>query len=205
MLKIYGQPRSRAFRVLWLVNELGIPHEHIPVTINVEGAQAKESWYAQLNPNMRVPTIDDDGTVIWETPAINLYLGKKYGGDFYPRAAADEGRMLQWAFFVAFDIEPAMITVMQHTMMFPPDKRNPALATECTQKLQGPLRILDEQLGRAPYLAGSSWGMADFLAASVMYSMVPMKFDLSKFPRVQSWLAASLERPAAKKARALRE
>lgn len=205
MLKIYGQPRSRAFRVLWLANELGIPYEHIPVTINVPGAQAKEPWYGQLNPNLRVPTIDDEGTVIWETPAINIYLAKKYGKAFYPKTIEDEGRMLQWAFFVAFDIEPAMITVMQHRMMFPPEKRVEALAVENTNKLQGPLKVLDDQLGKTPFLAGASWGMADFLVACVMYSMVPLKFDLSGVPRVQSWLLASIERPAAKKARALRE
>jgi glutathione S-transferase len=205
MLRIYGQPRSRTFRVLWLAYELDIPHEHVPVTINVDGAQAKESWYAALNPNLRVPTIDDGGTVLWETPAINIYLAKKYGGAFYPRDAADEGRMLQWAFFVAFDIEPPMIQVFQNTIAFPPEKRNPAIVPDATARLQGPLGILDAQLGKAPFLAGASWGLADFLAASVMYTMVPMKFDLGRFPRVAAWLHASIERPAAKKARALRE
>lgn len=205
MLKIYGQPRSRTFRVLWLANELGVPYEHIPVTINVDNAQAKEEWYAGLNPNLRVPTIDNDGTVIWETPAINIFLAKKYQSPLYPKTVEDEGRMLQWAFFVAFDIEPPMIQVFQNRVAFPPEKRNEALAVEGSKKLGAPLKVLDDQLGRTPFLAGASWGMADFLAASVMYTMYAMKYDLSAVPRVDAWLKASVERPAAKKARALRE
>ena len=76
MLKIYGAPHSRAFRVIWLANEIGIPYEHIPVTFSVPNAQCKEPWYLALNPNGLVPAIDDDGFVMWETAAINLYLAE---------------------------------------------------------------------------------------------------------------------------------
>jgi glutathione S-transferase len=50
MLKIYGAPHSRAFCVIWLANEIGIPYELIPVTFNVPNAQCKEPWYLALNP-----------------------------------------------------------------------------------------------------------------------------------------------------------
>ena len=69
MLKLYGQYRSRAFRVAWLCKESGIPYEHIDVTANVEGAGCKDPEYVALNPNARVPTIDDDGFVLWESAA----------------------------------------------------------------------------------------------------------------------------------------
>src|ERR1043166_7311789 len=62
MLKIFGQARSRTFRVLWLCEESSIPYEHIPVSIKSDDAQCKEPWYLALTPNGRVPTIDDDGT-----------------------------------------------------------------------------------------------------------------------------------------------
>jgi hypothetical protein len=70
MLKIYGAPHSRAFRVIWLANEIGIPYEHIPVTFDPPNPQCKEPWYVALNPNGRVPSIDDDGFVMWESAAI---------------------------------------------------------------------------------------------------------------------------------------
>ena len=74
MLKLYGQYRSRAFRVAWLCKESNIPYEHVNVTVNVDGATCKNADYVRLNPNARVPTIDDDGVVLWESAAINLYL-----------------------------------------------------------------------------------------------------------------------------------
>ena len=55
MLKIYGQPRSRAFRVLWLAKEANIPYEHIPVSIMADKLECKEPWYVELNPNARIP------------------------------------------------------------------------------------------------------------------------------------------------------
>jgi len=205
MLKIYGQYRSRAFRVVWLCKESGIPYEHVNTTINVEGATCKEPAYVKLNPNARVPTIDDDGYVLWESAAINLYLAEKYKSALWPADLKGRGRVYQWGFFIANDVEPSMITVMQHRVMFPPEKRNPTLADEADAKLQPRLKVLDDFLKNQKYFGIDRWDMADFMVASVCYSFTVMKYDLSKYPNFQKWLLASIERPKAKEARALRE
>ena len=173
--------------------------------MNVEGASCKSGDYVKLNPNARVPTIDDDGVVLWESAAINLYLAEKYRSPLWPGDVKAKGRMLQWAFFVANDVEPNMITVMQHRVMFPPEKRNAALADDADAKLQPKLRVLDEHLAKNRYFGGDKWDMADFMVASVCYSFMAMKYDLSKYPSFQKWLMASIERPKAREARALRE
>src|SRR5438067_11092241 len=83
MLKIYGIPRSRAFRTLWMAKELGLEYENIPIDFANDGTRTPE--YLRINPNGHVPTIDDDGVILWESMAINLYLAKKYGSsDLYP-------------------------------------------------------------------------------------------------------------------------
>ena len=205
MLKLYGQYRSRAFRVAWLCKESNIPHEHSNVTINVEGATCKEPWYVALNPNARVPTIDDDGFVMWESAAINLYLAEKYRSPLWPADPKAKGRMYQWAFYVANDVEPPMITVMQNRVVFPPEKRNAALADDADAKLQPRLKVLDAYLSKNRFFGGNRWDLADFMVASVCYSFFVMKYDLGKYPALQKWLMASLERPKAKEARALRE
>ena len=205
MLKLYGQYRSRAFRVAWLCKESNIPYEHVNVTINVEGAQCKESWYTALNPNARVPTIDDDGFVMWESAAINFYLAEKYKSPLWPSDLQGKGRATQWAFFIANDVEPHMITVMQNRVMFAPEKRDAALADAADAKLQPRLKVLDEFLSRNRFFDIDHWGLADFMVASVCYSFFAMKYDLARFPSFQKWLMASLERPKAKEARALRE
>ncbi|MFN2643746.1 MAG: glutathione S-transferase family protein [Burkholderiales bacterium] len=205
MLKLYGQYRSRAFRVAWLCKESGISYEHVNVTVNVEGATCKNADYIKLNPNARVPAIEDEGFVMWESAAINMYLAEKYKGPIWPTDVKAKGRMLQWAFYIANDVEPNMITVMQHRVTFPPEKRNAALADEADARLQPRLKVLDDHLAKNPYFGAEKWDLADFMVASVCYSFHAMKYDLSRFPHFQKWLAASLERPKAKEARALRE
>ena len=205
MLKLYGQYRSRAFRVAWMLKESGIPYEHVNVTINMEGATCKEPSYVALNPNARVPTIDDDGFVMWESAAINFYLAEKYKSPLWPKDLQGKGRAYQWAFFVANDVEPHMITVMQNRVMFPPEKRNAALADAADGRLQPRLKVLNDFLATHKCFDLDAWGLADFMVASVCYSFTVMKYDLSKFPHFQKWLLASIERPKAKEARALRE
>jgi glutathione S-transferase len=205
MLRIYGQARSRTFRVLWLCHESAIPYEHIPVSIKSDNAQCKEPWYLALNPNGRVPTIDDDGFVMWESWAINIYLAKKYASPLYPKSPSGEGRMLQWAFYVANDIEGNMNTLNRNRVIYPPEKRNPALAAEAEKALQPKLKVLEDELAKARFFGGERWDMADFMVASVFYTFFAGKHDLSAFPKVNSWLLQSVERHAAKEARKLRE
>ena len=205
MLKIYGQPRSRAFRVLWMAKEAGIAYEHIPVSIMVENAQCKEQWFVDLNPTARVPAIDDDGFVMWESAAINLYLAEKYKSALFPATPEGRGRMLQWAFFTANDVEPPMITMFQNRVLFPPEKRNAALGDAAEAQLLGKLAILEGHLSKHPHFGGDTWDMADFMVASVVYTLTAIKYDLAKFPKLNAWLMASIERPAAKEARKLRE
>jgi len=205
MLKLYGQYRSRAFRVAWLCKESNIPYEHVNVTIHTADATVKDPAYLKLNPNARVPTIDDDGFVMWESAGINLYLAEKYKSPLWPADLKGKGRLLQWAFFTANDIEPNMVTVMQNRVVFPPEKRNPALAEAADAKLQPSLKVLDDFLKANRFFGGDRWDMADFMVASVCYSFTVMKYDLSKVPNFQKWLMASIERPKAKEARALRE
>jgi glutathione S-transferase len=204
VLKIYGQARSRAFRVLWLCKESGIAYEHIPVTIHVDNAQAKEDWYRALNPNARIPTIDDDGFVMWESSAINLYLAEKYASPLWPATVQGRGRMLQWALYIANDVEGPMIQVFQHRFAFPPEKRVPAIADDGEQKMRPKLDLIDKTLAGRGFLGLDRWDMADFIAASVLYSLVGMKYDLSPWPNLKAWLETSASRPAAVEAIRLR-
>ena len=113
--------------------------------------------------------------------------------------------MLQWAFYIANDVEQSMVFVMQHRVVFAPEKRIPAIADEHDAKLRPKLRILDEHLAKHRYFGGERWDMADFMVASVCYSFSVMKYDLAPYPRFGEWLTESINRPQAKEARKLRE
>ena len=185
MLKIYGAPHSRAFRVIWLANEIGVPYEHVPVTFGVPNAECKEPWYVALNPNGRVPTIDDGGFVLWESAAITLYLAEKYENALYPTTSEGRGRMLQWAFFVANDVEPALITLFRNRVFFPPEQRSETVANQAEEMLRAKLAILEQQLAKTPYFGRDRWDMADFMVACVLYVLTRLKLDPRGLPETR--------------------
>jgi glutathione S-transferase len=144
--------------------------------------------------------------VMWESAAINLYLAEKYRSALWPKDAAGKARMLQWAFYVANDVEPPMITMQRHRHLLPPEQRNPKLAEEAEQQILPKMKVMEDHLAKNRFFSGDAWGMADFMVASVTYSMWINKFPLlEKFPKFRAWLEASVERPMAKEARKLRE
>src|SRR5215468_4620638 len=110
-VKIYGIPRSRAFRTLWMAKELGLDYENVAVDFANDGTRTPQ--YLAVNPNGHVPAIDDNGFVLWESMAINLYLAKKYGaGTLYLTALEDEARTWQWSFWGMTEIERPVLTAM---------------------------------------------------------------------------------------------
>lgn len=206
MLKIYGVPHSRAFRVVWLANEIGLPYELIPVSFGAADAQCKQPWYLQLNPNGKVPTIDDDGFILWESAAINIYLAEKYDSALYPSTPQSRGKLLQWTLFVGNEVEPAVIAILRNRLLLPLADRDSRVADDAEQKLRLLFDIMEGELQRTGFFAGNAWGLADFMVACVLYIVhVRLKMDLRPWGRLASWLTASVERPAALVARKLRE
>jgi glutathione S-transferase len=205
MLKIYGHDRARAFRVMWLCGELNVPFEHADAMPEHDAAGQKADRSLKLNPDGRVPAVDDEGFVVWGSPAINIYLARKYRTPLWPSTAEAEGRMLQWAFFVVSDVDPPMNTLYEHRFGLPRDARNPALADDCERRLLDRLGILEHQLRLTSYFGGIRWDLSDFMVASALYTVYAMKIDLVQVPKLDRWLTRSVQRPAAREAIKLRQ
>ena len=197
-LKIYGVPGSRAYRALWMANELGLDYEHIPIHFADGSAQTPE--YLAVNPNGRIPAIDDGGFKLCESMAINLYLAKKHDKGFWPKTIEDEAQAIQWSFWVMTEVEKPALAVLLHRFFLPEDRRDPKLADEGEQQLQKPLAVLDRALAQTGHLVGSSFTVADLNVASVLSWARMGRVDLSRFPHVGQWLGTCLKRPAAVKA-----
>ena len=105
-----------------------------------------------------MPTIDDDGFVMWESGAINLYLAKKYKSPLWPDSPQGEGNVLQWAFFIANDIEPPMIRCFRTGSCFRRERRDAALAEQADKVLRPKLKVLDDYLTRTQVLRGRALG-----------------------------------------------
>jgi glutathione S-transferase len=201
-LKIYGVARSRAARVLWMAKELGLDYEHIKVDFAT--GESRQPAHLALNPNGHIPVIDDDGFVLWESMAINLYLAKKYGaGGLYPSRLEDEARAWQWSLWGMTEVERSLLTAMMNRAVFPEDQRDAAAADAAERTLAHPLRVLDGVLGPTPYLLGQQFTVADLNVASILAWARPAQIDMSAFPKVAEWLRICAERPAARAVRQL--
>lgn len=202
MLKIYGIPRSRAFRTLWMAKELGLEYENVPIDMGKGETRTPE--FLAINPNGHIPAIDDDGFVLWESMAINLYLAKKHArGSLYPILFEDEARTWQWSFWGMTEIERPVLTAMFHRAILPEDKRDPALADQCERELGRPLMVLDQAVANQPYLLGEHFTVADLNVASILSWARPARIDFSHVPKAAAWTKRCAERPAARTARDL--
>ena len=199
-LKIYGIARSRAFRNIWLAEELGLDYEVIDIAPT--DAHTDERLRA-LNPNARVPAIDDDGVVIWESIAINLYLAGKHRGELSADDAAEYGRILQWSFWGVTECEPFALEALRHRMLWPEEKRVEAKAVEALAALERPFAILNSELQTREYLAADRFTVADLNVASILGWAKAAGMDLAPYPNLKAWLSRCTSRPAARKAAAL--
>ncbi len=197
MIKLYGVPMSRAVRSIWMLEELGLPYENVPT--HFANGDTQKPDYLKLNPNAHIPTLDDDGTIIWESMAINLYLAMKYGKGLWPTSIADQGHAIQWSFWVMTEIEPPLLQAMMHRAFYPPDQRKPELADEGEQKIQKPLEVLNDHLSSRKYVVGNTYSVADVNLASILVWTAFAKLELDAYPHVARWLGECTSRPAAKK------
>jgi glutathione S-transferase len=201
-LRIYGIARTRAFRALWVAKELGIPYEHVPLEIGGGGAKAEA--YLKINPNGRLPAIEDDGFVLWESLAITLYLAKKHGfGRLYPANPEDEARTWQWSLWALNEVDRGVNIWSLHAVRLPPEDRDPQKLVEALKVIAGPFRVLEAALAGRSYLLGEDFTIVDLNVAAVISRAIDM--DLGATPNVSAWLRRCLGRPAALAARRLRE
>src|SRR5262249_16123242 len=181
-LRIYGTARPRAFRALWIAEELGLDYEHVPVEIGQAGARQPE--YLAVNPNGRLPAIDDGGFVLWESLAITLYLAKKYGR-LYPATLEGEARAWQWSLWAANEGERPVNIWSLHAVRLPPADRNASLLADALRLMAAPLKVLDGALSASPYLLGEDFTAADLNVAAVISRAIAM--DLAATPHPPRW------------------
>ena len=191
-IKIYGRMPSRVSRTLWMIRELGLEYEQVPVHHTDGSLQTPE--YLAINPNGEIPAIDDDGFVLWESMAINLYLVKKHGGPLAPATLHEEAVATQWSFWVMSQVEGPLVTVVRHRVIFPENQRDEGLVAKAVETLRKPFRVLDGVLKKSEYLLGDRFTVADLNVASVLSWARIAGMDLAATPDLATWLDRCLSR-----------
>ena len=201
-LRIYGIARTRAFHALWMAMELGLDYVHDPVEIGDAGARTPA--FLAINPNGRLPVIVDAGFVLFESLDITLYLAKKHSpGHLYPATLEGEARAWQWSLWAVTEVDRGVNIWSLHAVRLPPKEQDFAKRAEALEVLAAPFKVLDAVVAAQPYLLGNTFTVADLNVAAVISRAVEM--DLSAVPNLEAWLACCLERPAARRALALKK
>ena len=115
-LRVYGYARSRTLRTLWMLEELGLPYDHVDLSSQAGGTRTPD--FLKINPAGHIPAIDDDGFKLSESMAINLYLAKKHG-KLQPATPQGEAKALQWSFWAAHEVDRQVVQWVINTTSLP--------------------------------------------------------------------------------------
>lgn len=205
MLKIYGVLRSRASRVVWLAHETAIPFERVPViqayrltdpTASTAPLNTASPEFRAVNPNGLIPTIDDDGFVLHESLAINLYLAKKHGGPLAPTDVREDGLMTMWSLWAATECEPHTLQVLYHRLSRPEKERDPTVAEAAVSALRRPFGVLNAALREGnDFIVGGRFTVADINVAEVFRYAQAAPELFAETPHVKRWIETCQSKP----------
>ncbi|MCP8467268.1 glutathione S-transferase [Pseudomonas sp. ZM23] len=199
MLKIWGRKNSSNVRkALWCAEEAGLAYERIDAGGAfgvVDGAA-----YRALNPNGVVPTLDDDGFILWESNAIVRYLAARYAPALYaqdPQARAIADKWMDWT---TSTFAGPFRTLFWGTLRTPPGQRDHAAIQVALDTCARLLEIPEQALARQPYLSGAQFGMGDIPLGSFIYAWFEMPIERPPQPHLSAWYERLKTRPAYREA-----
>jgi glutathione S-transferase len=183
MIVLYGEPRSRAFRCIWMLEELGLEYQLVPVRTG--GVETRTPDFLAINPNGRIPALVDGDLVLYESLAINHYLAARHGaGTLEPSTPHGRAEALRWSFWAMGEIEGPVDAVARHRAQLSDDWA------------AGPLGVLDAALARTDWLVESRFTVADLNVAVMFRRPVLARVDRTPCPKLGAWLERCEARPA---------
>jgi glutathione S-transferase len=196
MLKVWGRRSSaNVQKVMWLVGELQIAHEHVPA--GGPYGVVNEPSFRAMNPNGLVPVIEDDGLIMWESNAILRYLAATYGKDkLWSADARERAPVDQWIDWAGTTFQPEMIGLFVSYWRTPENQRNLNVIRNFQQRSEKSLRMLDVELGKRAYIAGETFTLADVASGVHLYRYYTMGTAFPKLSNVEAWYKRLEDRAA---------
>ena len=181
---------------MWTVGELGLAHQRFDY--GGEFGKTDTPEYIQLNPNRLVPTIDDNGFVLWESSAITRHLAQRYGrGTLSPADEQTFAKADQWMDWTLSSLYPDIISTcfIQLVRVTAADRNNELVET-AAKRVGEKLGILNRQLTGRHYILGDQLTIADIAAGTLMYRYFNMAIPRPPLANVEVWYKRLTQRPA---------
>lgn len=188
MLKIWGRLSSiNVQKVVWCARALGLDFERVDAggAFGVVDAPS----FRLLNPNGKVPVIEDDGLVLWESNAILRYLCARHAGaGLCPEDRGEIARCDQWMDWQATELTPAMRVAFIQLVRTPPADRQQSLIDESLEQTESLVGVLDVALAARSFIVGDRFTMADIPLACALHRWYAMPVVRRGRPGLESWL-----------------
>lgn len=196
VLRVFG--RRSAFnvqKVMWAIGELALDHEHLDAGGSFGGLDTPA--FLAMNPHGRIPVVVDGGATLWESHTILRYLASAYGEDsFWPPSPAARSLADRWMDWALATLQPAFMQLFWGYYRTPEAQRSARRIAQAEEQCAGLFRLLDAQLSRSPYLAGSGLTLGDIPAATALYRYFEMGIEVPELPNVRTWYRRLCKRPA---------
>ena len=195
MIIVHGRATSSNVQnVMWCAAELGLEVERRDVGGAFGGTDTPE--YLAMNPNRTVPTVEIDGTVLWESGAIVRCLAAMHGDEtFWPRDPLVRARLDMWAEWGRATLAPKFQPFFLQLIFRKPEDADPAVLAAARPPLEGALAVLDAHLANSPFI-GEAFSYADILPGVLMYRQHELALTPREFHNVTRWYRDLAARPA---------
>lgn len=194
MVKVWGRNNSvNVQKVLWTCVEVDVGFERIDVGGPFGGLDTAE--YLALNPNRRIPTIEDDGFVLWESNAIVRYLAARYGGGLCPAEVQARALAEQWMDWNETRLDSDLTTVFWGLIRTPEERRDYGTIERSIHALIEIWGILDGHLAGQPYVAGDRFTVGDIPVGSTAHRWLALPLERPPMPHLEAWYGRLCERP----------
>jgi len=196
-LTFYYAPMTSATGIHWALEELGVPYEKVRLDL-AAGDQHKPEYLA-LNPNGKVPLLVAEGQPIFESLAIMLYLGERFGVDkgLFPGPNPERAVAFKWMAWGGVTLMGALSRLIRNTSdRFPEEERNEKAAEAAKRELGAALAILDREISDKPYLLGESFSLVDIMLVTFFPFMGRLGVDLAPFANINAWIGRCMSRPS---------
>ena len=196
MLKIWGRTTSsNVQKVMWAIGELRLEHERVDAGREYGGLGTAE--YFALNPNRRIPTLEDGDVVLWESNVIVRYLAAKFGaGRLWPVDHAVRGVADQWMDWQQTTLLPDMSTIFWGLVRTPPEERDDRKIDAAVENLKEIWSRLDRHLGGRAFVAGDSLTMGDIPVGTLCYRYHALGVERAALGNLDAWYERLTSRDA---------